>query len=93
MRANVGRPRLPIKKQSRESAEAEGKYIRQSGGRGQYGHVWLRVEPKERGKGFEFIDEIKGGIIPQNIFRRLKKELKKQWKKEFWPAIRWLICR
>jgi elongation factor G len=45
--------------------EVEGKYIKQSGGRGQYGHVWLRLEPNEAGKGFEFIDAIKGGVVPQ----------------------------
>lgn len=65
--ANVGRPQVAYKETIKVSAEAEGKYIRQSGGRGQYGHVFLRVEPKERGAGFEFIDEIKGGIIPKEF--------------------------
>ena len=64
---NVGRPQVAYKETIKKIAEAEGKYIRQSGGRGQYGHVWLRVEPGERGSGFEFINEIKGGIIPQEF--------------------------
>src|SRR4030042_4634097 len=57
-------------------SEAEGKYIRQSGGRGQYGHVRVRFEPKERGKGFEFINEIKGGIIPQEFIPAVGKGVK-----------------
>jgi len=65
--ANVGRPQVAYKETIKKTAEAEGKYIRQTGGRGQYGHVWLRVEPLERGKGFEFINEIRGGIIPQEF--------------------------
>src|SRR3989344_3205532 len=64
---NVGRPQVAYKETIKKIAEAEGKYIRQSGGRGQYGHVWIRVEPGERGSGFEFINEIKGGIIPQEF--------------------------
>src|SRR3989344_2081397 len=60
---NVGRPQVAYKETISGTAEAEGKYIRQSGGRGQYGHVWLRVEPKERGSGFEFINAIRGGVI------------------------------
>ena len=63
--ANVGRPQGAYRETIRKTAEAEGKYIRQSGGRGQYGHVWLRVEPGERASGFEFINEIRGGVIPQ----------------------------
>ncbi len=71
--ANVGRPQVAYKETIKNQAEAEGKYIRQTGGHGQYGHVWLRVEPKERGAGFEFIDEIKGGIIPQEFIPAVKK--------------------
>ena len=71
--ANVGRPQVAYKETIKGKAEAEGKYIRQTGGRGQYGHVWLRVEPKERGAGFEFVDEIKGGIIPQEFIPAVKK--------------------
>jgi len=73
---NVGRPQVAYKETIKMEAEAEGKYVRQSGGRGQYGHVFLRVIPKERGKGFEFIDEIKGGIIPQEFIPAIEKGVK-----------------
>jgi len=71
---NVGRPQVAYKETIKEMATAEGKYIRQTGGRGQYGHVWLRIEPKMRGEGFEFVDEIKGGIIPQEFIPAVKRE-------------------
>jgi elongation factor G len=74
--AGVGRPQVAYKETIKIEAEAEGKYIRQSGGRGQYGHVWLRVEPKERAQGFEFIDEIKGGIIPKEFIPAVEKGIK-----------------
>ena len=64
---NTGRPQVAYKETINGTAEAEGKYIRQSGGRGQYGHVWLRVEAKERGAGFEFEDAIKGGVVPKEF--------------------------
>ena len=63
--ANVGQPQVAYREAIKKLAEVEGKYIKQSGGRGQYGHVWLRLEPNEAGKGFEFFDEIKGGVVPQ----------------------------
>ncbi|HEX6462774.1 MAG TPA: elongation factor G [Candidatus Saccharimonadales bacterium] len=63
--ANVGQPQVAYRETIKVKTEIEGKYIKQSGGRGQYGHVWLRLEPNETGKGFEFIDEIKGGVVPQ----------------------------
>ncbi len=74
--ANVGRPQVAYKETIKGEAEAEGKYIRQSGGRGQYGHVWLRVASKERGTGFEFLNEIKGGIIPQEFIPAIVKGVK-----------------
>jgi len=74
--ANIGRPQVAYKETITGEAEAEGKYIRQSGGRGQYGHVWLRVKPKKRGEGFEFINEIKGGIIPQEFIPAVEKGVK-----------------
>jgi len=74
--ANVGKPQVAYKETIKTEAEAEGKYIKQSGGRGQYGHVWLRVEPKSRGEGFEFIDEIKGGIIPREFISAIEKGVK-----------------
>ncbi len=63
--ANVGQPQVAYRETIKKSVEVEGKYIKQSGGRGQYGHIWLRIEPNETGKGFEFFDEIKGGVVPQ----------------------------
>lgn len=74
--ANVGRPQVAYKETILGEAEAEGKYIRQSGGRGQYGHVWLRVKPLERGQGFEFLDEIKGGSIPREFIAPTEKGVK-----------------
>lgn len=73
---NVGRPQVAYKETIKEESEAEGKYIRQSGGRGQFGHVWLRIEPLEKGKGFEFINEIKGGTIPQEFIPAVEKGVK-----------------
>ena len=70
---NVGRPQVAYKETVTSMAEAEGKYIRQSGGRGQYGHVWLRVEPQERGAGFEFVNAIRGGVIPEEFINPSEK--------------------
>ncbi len=74
--ANVGRPQVAYKETIMGEAEAEGKYIKQSGGRGQYGHVWLRVKPLERGAGFEFIDDIKGGTVPKEFINPTEKGVK-----------------
>ena len=74
--ANVGRPRVSYKETVRANAEAEGKYIRQSGGRGQYGHVEIKIKPLERGKGFVFVNQIKGGIIPQEFIPAVEKGIK-----------------
>ena len=74
--ANVGRPQVAYKETIKQTAQAEGKYIKQSGGRGQYGHVWLRLEPNEKGKGFEFINEIKGGVIPQEFIPAAEKGIR-----------------
>jgi elongation factor G len=71
--ANVGRPQVAYKETVTLESQAEGKYIRQSGGRGQYGHVWLKIKPLERGKGFVFIDAIKGGIIPSEFIPAVEK--------------------
>src|SRR5688572_28473292 len=71
--ANVGKPQVAYKEAIRGEAEAEGKYIKQSGGRGQYGHCWIRVKPNERGKGVEFLEEIKGGAIPKEFIRPIEK--------------------
>jgi len=71
--ATVGKPQVAYKETIRGSAEAEGKYIRQSGGRGQYGHCWLRIEKNEVGKGYEFFEEIKGGAIPREFINPIDK--------------------
>jgi elongation factor G len=63
--ANVGSPQVAYRETFRQPAEVEGKFIRQSGGRGQYGHVWIKFEPNEEGAGFEFIDKIVGGVVPR----------------------------
>ncbi|MCY0900034.1 MAG: elongation factor G [Firmicutes bacterium] len=65
VQANVGKPQVAYKETIRKSVEAEGKFIRQSGGRGQYGHVWLKLEPLEPGQGFEFVNKIVGGVVPK----------------------------
>ncbi len=70
--AKVGRPRVAYKETVTASAQAEGKFIRQSGGRGQYGHVWLEIEPAVRGSGWEFIDKVKGGAIPRNFISAIE---------------------
>ena len=71
--ANVGKPEVAYKETIKKIAEAESKYIRQSGGKGQYGHVYLRIEPLERGKGYEFVDEIVGGAIPKEFIKPVDK--------------------
>lgn len=63
--ANTGKPQVAYQETITTTVEVEGKFVRQSGGRGQYGHCWLRLEPQESGVGFEFVDEIKGGVIPR----------------------------
>jgi elongation factor G len=67
--ANVGAPKVAFRETIRKMAEAEGRYIRQTGGSGNYGHCWLRVEPNEPGKGYEFINAIKGGVVPKEYIK------------------------
>lgn len=74
--ANVGAPQVAYKEAIEGTAEAEGKYIKQSGGRGQYGHCFLRLEPKGRGEGYEFVNEIKGGAIPAEFVKAVEKGVK-----------------
>jgi len=74
--ANVGNPQVAYRETIKGKSEAEGKYIKQSGGRGQYGHVRLRVEPLERGAGFEFENELKGGSVPQEYVPAVEKGVK-----------------
>jgi elongation factor G len=79
--ANVGRPQVAYKETIKASSEAQGKFIKQSGGRGQYGDVHIRLEPKERGQGFEFVDEIKGGVIPKEYINPTKKGIEEAMEK------------
>ena len=67
IRVNAGKPQVAYKETVTNAVESEGKFIRQSGGKGQYGHVWLKIEPGERGGGFEFSDQIRGGTIPKEF--------------------------
>jgi elongation factor G len=73
--ANVGAPQVAYREAIRKPVEVEGKFIKQSGGRGQYGHVWLKLEPNEAGKGFEFVDAIKGGTVPREYIPAVQKGL------------------
>ena len=73
--ANVGAPQVAYREAIRKSVEVEGKFVKQSGGRGQFGHVWLKIEPNETGKGFEFVDAIKGGSVPREFIPAVKKGL------------------
>lgn len=79
--ANVGAPQVAYKETIKHKAEGEGKYIRQTGGRGQYGHCLLRVEPKGRGEGYEFVDAIKGGAIPNEFIPSVQKGVKEALEK------------
>ena len=74
--ANVGAPQVAYREAIRKPAEVEGKFVKQSGGRGQYGHVWIKMEPNETGKGFEFIDAIKGGSVPREFIPAVEKGLR-----------------
>ncbi len=74
--ANVGAPQVAYREAIRKSVEIEGKFIKQSGGRGQYGHVWLKMEPHVAGKGFEFVDAIKGGTVPREYIPAVEKGLR-----------------
>ena len=74
--ANIGSPQVAYREAIKKSVEQEGKFVKQSGGKGQYGHVNLRIEPNETGKGYEFIDEIKGGAVPREFIPAVDKGLK-----------------
>jgi elongation factor G len=74
--ANVGAPQVAYREAVRKAVEQEGKFVKQSGGRGQYGHVWIKLEPNEAGKGFEFVDMIKGGSVPREFIPAVEKGLR-----------------
>jgi elongation factor G len=76
--ANVGAPQVAYRETIRTKVEQEGKFVRQSGGRGQFGHVWLRIEPQEPGAGYEFVNEIVGGVVPKEYIPAVDKGIKEQ---------------
>ena len=86
--AEIGNPEVAYRETVERHAVANHKYVRQTGGRGQYGHVVLEVYPVEKGVGFEFVDEIKGGTIPTEYIPAVKKVLSKLWPVEYWLATR-----
>jgi elongation factor G len=74
--ANVGKPQVAYRETIRKAAQAEGKFIRQTGGRGQYGDVWIKLEPRKPGEGYEFVDEIKGGTVPREYIPAVDKGIR-----------------
>jgi elongation factor G len=74
--ANVGAPQVAYREAIKKTVEQEGKFVKQSGGKGQYGHVWLKLEPNEAGKGYEFVDAIKGGVVPREYVPAVDKGLR-----------------
>ncbi|MBK8507789.1 MAG: elongation factor G [Candidatus Competibacter sp.] len=79
--ANVGKPRVAYRETIRKAVEQEGKFVRQSGGRGQYGHVWLKLEPREPGAGYEFVNAIVGGVVPKEYIPAVDKGVQEQMEK------------
>jgi elongation factor G len=79
--ANVGKPRVAYRETIRKTVEQEGKFVRQSGGRGQYGHVWLRLEPRAPGEGYEFVNAIIGGVVPREYVPAVDKGVQEQMEK------------
>ncbi|SNS04189.1 translation elongation factor 2 (EF-2/EF-G) [Methylobacillus rhizosphaerae] len=74
--ANVGAPQVAYREAIKKAVEVEGKFVKQSGGKGQYGHVWIKMEPNETGKGYEFVDQIKGGTVPREFIPAVDKGLR-----------------
>jgi len=81
--ANVGTPQVAYRETITKAAQAEGKYIKQSGGRGQYGHVYLRIEPKDRGTGYEFVNDVKGGTVPREFIKPTDKGVQESLERGF----------
>jgi len=81
--ANIGAPQVAYRESITKAAEGEGKYIKQTGGRGQYGHVLLKIEPTERGTGYEFVNEIKGGVVPREYINPTNKGIEEALERGF----------
>ena len=92
--ANVGKPQVAYRETIRNTVEQEGKYVRQSGGRGQYGHVWIKIEPQEPGKGYEFVNAIVGGAIPREYIPAVEKGITRTNAKwcDCWISL-WLMSK
>tara|TARA_B100001059_G_scaffold234882_1_gene278768 strand:- start:1241 stop:3328 length:2088 start_codon:yes stop_codon:yes gene_type:complete len=91
--ANIGKPQVAYRETIKQSVEQEGKFIRQSGGRGQYGHVFLRIEPLEEGEGFEFVNEIVGGVIPKEYIPSVEQGVQEQMKNGVVAGYQMQDCR
>ena len=92
--ANVGKPQVAYRETIRQMVEQEGKFVRQSGGRGQYGHVYLRIEPQEAGEGYEFVNAIVGGVVPKEYIQLLwTRASRNKWRMVSSPVIRLSIVR
>ncbi len=81
--ANVGKPQVAYRETIRASTEVEGKFVRQSGGRGQFGHCWLKLEPQEEGKGYEFVNAVVGGVIPKEYIPAIDKGIHRTDEKRY----------
>jgi elongation factor G len=86
--ADIGHPQVAYKETIRKAVRTEGRFIRQSGGRGQFGHVWLEIAPNEPGKGLSFENRIIGGAVPRNTFPPSKRASSRRWRRGCWPATR-----
>ena len=91
--ANVGKPQVAYKETIRKLADVDHKYARQSGGKGQYGHVKIKVEPNNSGKGYEFVNAIVGGAIPKEYIGPIDKVSRALCRPVFWLATRWLMSK
>ena len=84
--ANIGKPQVSYRETIRDSVEVEGKFVRQSGGKGQYGHVWLKLEPLGLDDEYEFVDKIVGGVVPKEYIPAVDKGIQEQMKNGVMPV-------
>ena len=91
--ANVGKPQVSYRETIRRAAEGNGRFVRQTGGKGQYGHVILTAEPGEKGAGYEFVDKIVGGTIPREYMRAINMGIRRRSRPASTPATRWSTSR